>query len=222
MLPAFLKRVRGARGLSSARPGVQIPSDAEPDTDIYWTPQMAALLETWGEGNTWDEIQYLLATTSGAVLDIACGTGKTMELLARFPALEIHGCDISDFLLKKAADRGISPTLLTACDATKLPYAADQFACSYSIGSLEHFTEQGIRDCAAEAARVSRHFSAHMVPVARSGRDEGWMKTLQSFHNNSVGWWLERFRSSFPVVHVLDSRWSDAISVGKWLVGVKT
>ena len=87
-----------------------------------------------------------------------------------------------------------------------------------SIGSLEHFSEQGIRACAAEAARVTRDFSAHMVPVARSGRDEGWMKTIQSFHNNRVEWWLEKFRASFPVVEVIDSRWNDKISVGKWFI----
>lgn len=198
--------------------GPTIPGSKEPDTAIYWDPKMAEILETWGEGNTWDEIQEMLSTKSGKVLDIACGTGKTMDILKRFPALEIHGCDISDFLLKKAAERGIAPERLTACDATKLPYAAATFACSYSIGSLEHFSEQGIRDCAAEAARVSRDFSAHMVPVARSGRNEGWMKTIQSFHNNSVEWWLEKFRVSFPVVEVIDSRWNDKISLGKWFI----
>lgn len=196
----------------------KIPANKEPDTAIYWDPAMAAILETWGEGNVWDEIQELLATKTGKVLDIACGTGKTMELLKRFTALEIHGCDISDFLLKKATERGIASGRLTACDATKLPYPDASFECSYSIGSLEHFTEQGIRDCAAEAARVTRDFSAHMVPVARSGRDEGWMKTIQSFHNNTVEWWLEKFRASFPVVEVIDSRWNDRISLGKWFI----
>ena len=198
--------------------GPKIPANKEPDTAIYWDPAMAAILETWGEGNVWDEIQEMLATKTGRVLDIACGTGKTMELLTRFAAIEIHGCDISDFLLKKATERGIASARLIACDATRLPYPDASFECSYSIGSLEHFTEQGIRDCAAEAARVTRDFSAHMVPVARSGRDEGWMKTVQSFHNNSVEWWLERFRASFPIIEVIDSRWNDKISLGKWFI----
>ena len=216
LLSNLLNKARGAFAPAAGTP--RIPTNKEPDTAIYWDPKMAAILETWGEGNTWDEIQDLLAKQSGRVLDIACGTGKTMDILKRFPALEIHGCDISDFLLKKATERGIAPERLTACDATKLPYPDASFECSYSIGSLEHFTEQGIRDCAAEAARVTRNFSAHMVPVARSGRDEGWMKTIQSFHNNSVEWWLERFHASFPVIEVIDSRWNDKISLGQWFV----
>ena len=57
-----------------------------------------------------------------------------------------------------------------------------------------------------------------MVPVARSGRDEGWMKTIQSFHNNSVEWWLEKFRARFSAVKVIDSRWNDKISLGKWFI----
>ena len=216
MLAKILHKARAA--FAPAADGPRIPGNTEPDTAIYWDPKMAAILETWGEGNTWDEIQEMLAPKTGRVLDIACGTGKTMEILRRFPALEIHGCDISDFLLQKAVERGLARERLTACDATKLPYPDADFACSYSIGSLEHFSEQGIRDCAAEAARVTRDFSAHMVPVARSGRDEGWMKTIQSFHNNSVEWWLEKFRASFPVVEVIDSRWNDKISVGKWFI----
>lgn len=216
ILSKLFGKAFGAR--ASAASGPTIPKNKEPDTAIYWDPKMAAILETWGEGNTWDEIQELLAQKSGRVLDIACGTGKTMDILKRFDALEIHGCDISDFLLKKATERGLAADRLTACDATKLPYPDASFECSYSIGSLEHFTEQGIRDCAAEAARVTRDFSAHMVPVSRSDRDEGWMKTIQSFHNNSVEWWLEKFRASFPVVEVIDSRWNDTISFGKWFV----
>ena len=216
ILSTLLNKAREV--FAPAASGPRIPANKEPDTAIYWDPKMAQILETWGEGNTWDEIQELLAAKSGKVLDIACGTGKTMDILKRFPALEIHGCDISDFLLQKATERGLAPERLTACDATKLPYPDAAFECSYSIGSLEHFTEQGIRDCAAEAARVTRNFSAHMVPVARSGRDEGWMKTIQSFHNNRVEWWLGLFRESFPVVEVIDSRWNDKISLGKWFI----
>ncbi|MEQ1861192.1 MAG: methyltransferase domain-containing protein [Chthoniobacteraceae bacterium] len=219
MLSTLLKKARDV--IAPGKPG-RLLDDKTPDTGIYWDPAMAAALETWGEGNTWDEIQYLLVGAKGRVLDIACGTGKTMELLAKFAPIELHGCDISDFLLKKAVERGIAQDRLVECDATKMPYPDGAFDYSYSIGSLEHFTEEGISACAGEAARLTRVFSAHMVPVSRSGRDEGWMKTIQSFHNMSVAWWEAKFRAAFPVVHVLDSRWNDAISVGKWFVCCKS
>jgi ubiquinone/menaquinone biosynthesis C-methylase UbiE len=186
--------------------------------DVYWEEKMAQLLETWGEGNVWDEIQLLLVNCRGRVLDIACGTGKTMAVLAPMTQLELHGFDISDMLIQKAIERGLAQNRLRVADATKMPYADQEFDYSYSIGSLEHFTEAGIDQFVQEAARVTRVASFHMMPTSRSQRDEGWLKTYQSFHNSSVGWWEQRLRKGFSEVLVVPSHWSDDISVGKWFV----
>lgn len=191
------------------------------DLDVYWDPRFTQVLETWGEGNVWNEIQFFMVNCKGKILDVACGTGKTIQLLSRFPDIEIHGCDISDFLIQKAIDRGIQPDRLKVCDATKMSYQDNSFDYAYSIGSLEHFTEDGIIQVVAECYRITRANSLHMIPVSRSGRDEGWIKTLQSFHNNSVDWWLNKFYSPYEVVHVIDSKWQDDISIGKWFICVK-
>jgi ubiquinone/menaquinone biosynthesis C-methylase UbiE len=212
-------RVRsGAAGAAARRRSG--PPEGQ-DLAVYWDPEMAKQLETWGAGNAWNEIQLLLATARGRVLDIACGTGTTIELLARFDALEVHGCDISNMLLQRALDRGIAPERLRLCDATATDYADDEFDYAYTIGSLEHFTEEGIGKVIAECHRIVRHSSFHMVPVARSGRDEGWVKRFQSYFNNSSDWWLEKFRATYETVYVLDSSWNDAISLGKWFVCTK-
>jgi SAM-dependent methyltransferase len=214
--------------LRSLRPQIKTPiitshgiSGAEQDLEIYWTPEMAAMLETWGEGNVWSEIQLLMVDRQGRTLDIACGTGKTMEILSKFPGLELHGFDISDFLLSKAEQRGIPKDRLRVCDATRTDYSDGEFDYSYSIGSLEHFTEQGIVDFLSEASRVTRKASFHMIPVSRSGKDEGWLKTVQSFHNNSIDWWLKRFTAAYDTVYVCDSKWQDEISVGRWFLCLK-
>jgi ubiquinone/menaquinone biosynthesis C-methylase UbiE len=178
---------------------------------------MAQMLEVWGEGTTWREIEFLVASCEGRVLDIACGTGKVMAMLGQ-PGREMHGCDISDMLISKAVARGLPSDRLQVCDATKMPYVGDAFDYSYSIGSLEHFTEPGIEQVIREAARVTKFSSFHMVPVSRSGRNEGWLKTQQSYHNCSTDWWTAHFAKHFPIVEVLDSRWDDRISVGKWFV----
>lgn len=207
---------RVAAGLRRA--GRNAGSAALQDLDVYWDPRMAEILEQWGEGNAWNEIQLIMADRSGKALDIACGTGKVMAMLARNPALEVHGCDISDMLIGKAVERGIARERLTVTDATQMSYPDGAFDWGYSIGSLEHFTEDGIQRFLAECRRVVRGATFHMVPVARSGRDEGWIKTFQSYHNNSAGWWLARCHAVYPGVQVLDSSWADRISVGKWLV----
>lgn len=208
-----LKQIRGADLIGNSVEGGQ-------DLDVYWDTQMAEILETWGEKNVWKEIQLLMVNCRGRVLDIACGTGKTMEIISRFP-LDIHGCDISDLLIGKAIERGIPKSHLTICDATNMPYEDNSFDYAYSIGSLEHFTETGIVDFVKDCHRVTSKTSYHMIPVSRSGKNEGWIKTYQSFHNNSVEWWVEKYKSAYEHVQVIDSTWEDNISVGKWFVCIK-
>jgi ubiquinone/menaquinone biosynthesis C-methylase UbiE len=112
---------------------------------------------------------------------------------------------------------------LIVCDATKLTdYEDNFFDYSYSIGSLEHFTEEGIGKLINEAHRVTRKATFHMMPTSRSLKNEGWMKTWQSFYNNSSAWWVEKFEKRFPEVLVFDSAWNNTLSVGKWFVCVKS
>jgi ubiquinone/menaquinone biosynthesis C-methylase UbiE len=216
-LKPFLK---AADKSSLSSPPTGLHSDHQ-DLDIYWSAEMAQMLETWGEGNVWSEIQFLMANCNGRVLDIACGTGKTMEIISKFPNIEIYGIDISDLLISKALERDISQSYLKIGDATNTDYISNFFKYSYSIGSLEHFTNEGISQFISESYRITETASFHMLPVSRSGKDEGWMKTLQSFHNNSVDWWLDKFYSSYPAVFVIDSYWNDGISVGKWFICFK-
>jgi ubiquinone/menaquinone biosynthesis C-methylase UbiE len=191
------------------------------DLQVYWDSDMADILETWGEGTVWNEIQLLMVHCNGKVLDIACGTGKTMDILSKFHNLKVYGFDISDFLVKKALERGISEDRLAVCDATRTNYHDNYFDYAYSIGSLEHFTEDGILKFLSECNRIVRKSSLHMIPVSRSGMDEGWLKTYQSFYNNSINWWLNKYSSVFKEVYVLDSSWNDKISIGKWFVCIK-
>ena len=148
---------------------------------MYFDPEYAKILNSWGENSTWIEIQMLLANCKGKVLDIACGSGVAMNILKRYPELDIHGCDISDLLIQKAINLGLNENNLKVTDATKMDYEDLSFDYSYSIGSLEHFTEKGISEFIAEAARVTKYTSMHMMPTSKSGQNEGWMFTSKQF-----------------------------------------
>jgi ubiquinone/menaquinone biosynthesis C-methylase UbiE len=220
-LAPWLSRVRRKGDESSARPGFKNEPGMKGNTqdcDIYWDEDFAKVLETWGEGNAWREIEMFMVGREGRVLDIACGTGKVIEILSRFPGLALYGCDISDLLIQKALDRGIAAERLKVCDATETGYPDGAFDYAYSIGSLEHFTEEGILKAIHECRRIVKKVAFHQMPVSRSGENEGWIKPLQSYYNNSAAWWLEKFRTTYNEVHVLDSAWQDSISVGKWFV----
>ena len=200
------------------KPVTNVPVPSKQDLDLYWDPRMAEILEHWGDNNVWNEIQMFFSVLEGKVLDIACGTGTTIIRLKQYVALDLYGCDISDLLIRKGVEKGISPQKLIICDATRMPYANQNFEYSFSIGSLEHFTEVGIQDFLKEARRVTRIASIHMLPTSKSGIDEGWMKTLQSFHNNSNIWWQQRFENEFRQVKVIRSKWEDRLSNGYWFV----
>lgn len=206
------------RWIQSRFYAVQSAHVHEQDLDVYWNQSMADALEQWGKGSVWDEIQYLLINCQGRVLDIACGPGGTMLALAKYRDLELHGIDISDLLINQAIKRGIDPIRLRVGDATSMPFEENSFEYGYSIGSLEHFTEQGVLDMLGECKRVVSKASFHMIPVSRDGKNQGWLKTVQSFHNNSVEWWLDKYMSAYANVTVLSSRWEDELSLGKWFI----
>ena len=193
-------------------------SSSQQDLEVYWDPNMATVLETWGQNNVWNEIQFFMINCKGRVLDIACGNGKAIEVLSKFPFITVHGCDISDFLIEKAVQRGINAEHLKICDASQTNYPDLYFEYSYSIGSLEHFTEDGIHNFIKENFRTTKKTAYHFIPVSKSRRNEGWIKTFQSYFNNSTEWWLNKFTTIYPVVYVLDSVWCDDISDGKWFI----
>lgn len=189
--------------------------------DLYWSEEMAKILETWGEKNAWHEIDYLMAPCQGRALDIACGTGRTITQLSVFKDLEVHGCDISDYLIQRAAEKGIPAERLAVCDAINMPYAEGFFDYTFSIGSLEHFRDENCEAFIREAARVTRTGSFHQIPTSRDGTEHGWISTLQSYYNNPVEWWLPKFEKSFRKVIVLRSLWEDPQSIGRWFLCYK-
>jgi len=215
--PIVLKGIQKLRN-GSGTSRLKTKSSSSQDLDVYWDPKMADELEVWGKGNAWSDIQLLMAGRRGKVLDIACGTGKVMELLGESSDLEIYGCDISDLLISRAYKRKISPDRISVQDATKMNYPGKSFDFAYSIGSLEHFTEDGIKSFFSECLRVVKGPTFHMVPMSLKDIDEGWITTSQSYFNNSTAWWSERCLSVYPTARFLPSTWRDDISIGIWMM----
>jgi ubiquinone/menaquinone biosynthesis C-methylase UbiE len=197
-------------------------SQDEQDTKIYDTDLTAEKLSEWGKGSTWNEIQMFFISKKGNILDVACGTGQNMSDVQKLsPDANIYGCDISQNLIDICIKSGIDNKKLICSDATKIDYPENFFDFSYSIGSLEHFTEKGLVDVIEKLHFITKEYSIHMMPVSKKNENEGWIKTYQTFHNNSVEWWVEKFEKKFSLVQVVDSSWSDHISIGKWFICYK-
>lgn len=186
--------------------------------EIYFNPNFVPSVTEWGQGSAWLEIQYLLTNCHGKILDIACGPFTIYPTLSRLKHCQFYGCDISDVLISLATKYGVPADHLLVCDATQMPYEDNFFNFSYSIGSLEHFTEEGILKFLKECSRTTRQKSFHQIPTSRSQQNEGWITLDQSYFNNSVEWWLNKFQAVYQEVLVLDSQWEDPISTGKWFI----
>ncbi len=192
------------------------------DVEIYENEITAEKLGDWGKDNVWNEIKLLIKNEEGKVLDLACGTGKNIIDLKKLnPLADFYGCDISRQLIDIAIKNGVSENRLNCIDATKIDYPNDYFDYSYSIGSLEHFTEEGIDQVIEKLYSCTKIGSYHMMPTSRSGLNEGWIKTYQTFHNNNSDWWIKKFEKKFKNVHLVNSSWGDFISVGKWFICLK-
>ena len=192
------------------------------DTKIYDTNLTAEKLSDWGKGSTWNEIQMFFVSKKGNILDVACGTGLNMRDIKKLsPEASIYGCDISQNLIDICLKSGIDSQKLICSDAVNIDFPENFFDYSYSIGSLEHFTETGLNDVIEKLHHITKNYSIHMMPVSKKNQNEGWIKTYQTFHNNSVEWWVNKFRKKFSHVLVIDSSWNDHISIGKWFVCFK-
>jgi len=192
------------------------------DIKIYNSLITADILDNWGEKNVWNEISMLINNKEGNILDVACGTGvNILRLQKNNPKASFYGCDISKVLLSRAENKGIKKKFLACIDATKMSYKNNFFTYSYSIGSLEHFIESGIDEVIKKLKLNTSVGSFHFMPVSKNNKNEGWIKTYQTYHNNSVEWWGKKFKKQFKYVKIIDSSWNDFISVGKWFLCYK-
>jgi SAM-dependent methyltransferase len=78
----------------------------------------------------------------GAILDVGCGAGTNLELLAeRFPGARLHGIDVERAPLRFCrADRGLP---VAQADALHLPFASGSFDVVAALDALEHLPDDG-------------------------------------------------------------------------------
>jgi len=186
--------------------------------EVYYEESFADELAFWGEDNVWREIELLLATKEGNVVDMCCGVGGTIRRLEKYKKLNICGFDISDFLIQSAIDAGIDQSKLKVANAISTGYEDNSFSYSYSIGSLEHFTEEDIDSFLKETKRITTQGSFHQIPTSRDEKFSGWLELDQSYYNMPESWWLEKFQKHFDDVQTIDSSWNDSISFGTWFI----
>lgn len=203
--------------------GAKIGRATGPDNDVFRSPNMLRVLESWGEGNAWTELQLIMAGRTGRVLDIGCGPGHAIKMLSQYPGLDVYGCDLSKVLIDIAIESGILPDRLAVMDATDMSaYGDKSFDWAYTLGVLHYFGDEEVDKCLCECFRVTKGSSFHLISADKQNRNMGWVKTFQSYQNNSLEWWERKCRAVYPHVQVIDSGWADDFSFGRWIICSKS
>jgi ubiquinone/menaquinone biosynthesis C-methylase UbiE len=111
--------------------------------DWYDTEFQPAPLET----ETWEVLTRLLGAGSGTLLDVGCGTGSYTAALAEH-GWEVTGVDISEDMLRRARERGVTAV---HADAIALPFEDASFDAVVSV-----LTNTDLDDLAGVVAEIVR------------------------------------------------------------------
>ena len=86
-----------------------------------------------------DIAEQLKEVPYGALLDIGCGTGFLIDLLAEQRAARYCGVDLSDEMIRAAKGKAIRGAEFTAGSADKLPYPDESFDIVTCSQSFHHY-----------------------------------------------------------------------------------
>lgn len=129
----------------------------------------------------------------GKVLDVACGTGDMVELLAN-QGCEVTGVDISGEMLSRAKNKAPSAMYLVA-DAEDLPFANESFdtvTCAFGVRNFVHL-EKGLE----EMLRVLKP-GGRMVILELATPDSLLIRPFYKLYTSRIIPWLGQ--------HIADSR----------------
>jgi ubiquinone/menaquinone biosynthesis C-methylase UbiE len=108
------------------------------------------------------QIDPLIPNLDGKrVLDLACGTGRWLNDLAKRAAAQVIGLDISSTMLRAASQNKVATRRLLQADCLQIPLANDSiyFAmCSFAIGHMANLAQ-----FASECARVMQSNATFLV-----------------------------------------------------------
>ncbi|SFG78714.1 Methyltransferase domain-containing protein [Desulfotomaculum arcticum] len=147
---------------------------------------------------------YLEVKDGMSVLDIGCGTGNYILMLARL-GLRVTGLDISPGMLARARTKAEEAHLnveLIQGDAIALPFENNSFDAVLSVSALEFMPHLGM--ALQEAYRVLKPDGRLVVGVL--GRDSAWgryyagkaRRNPGSVFNKAKLYTIEELRSAMP------------------------
>jgi ubiquinone/menaquinone biosynthesis C-methylase UbiE len=140
-------------------------------------------------------LEKLTIPSRGVVLDVACGTGRWMQI-ARERGARAVGVDLSPEMLREASPKPGLTGHLALADAARLPFSDSTFdltLCSFAFGYLPS-PAQAIAEMARVSRKGARIVVSDLQPAAIAA---GWTRSFRAggevyeidHHSHSVSDW---------------------------------
>lgn len=127
--------------------------------------------------------------TTGRVLDVACGTGRTLlQMATTLPNAKLYGLDLSPYYLQVARKllRDVADASLVAENAEQMPFCDDYFDALTSVYLFHELPKNARRNVLRE-----------MFRVLRPGGVVAIQDSAQHLEAGQVAFFLERFADEF-------------------------
>lgn len=128
-------------------------------------------------------IEYYNLKIDDAILDIGCGKGFLLYELGKLFSFYLHGIDISTYAICDAEllfIREAEKPYFDISNATKIPYAGNQFDFTYSINTFHNLKYYDLKQAIKEMIRVTSPDGKSYICV-ESYRTEEELTNLQAW-----------------------------------------
>lgn len=129
------------------------------------------------------------------ILDIGCGKGFLLyDFTLAVPGVEVYGIDVSQYAIDNSKEE--IRDRLTACSATKLPFADGEFDFVFSINALHNLHCYDLDAALREMQRVGKKNRYICVESYRTEEEKAnllyWQVTCEAFNTpEEWEWWFK-------------------------------
>lgn len=152
-------------------------------------------------------------TSSMSVLDVGCGTGRTLMHIQQLSKCDAHGVDIRPKMIKKAKQRAALlglPAHFHVANAEQLPFSHEQFdvVVTESVNVFVH-----VEKALSEYIRVLKPggWYVDVEMLALGPVSDGWKKSAQEVYGAKIvpdqsGWKRKYADAGFTDIQVVSTR----------------
>jgi ubiquinone/menaquinone biosynthesis C-methylase UbiE len=134
-------------------------------------------------------VSRFLGNETGRILDVACGTGRTLlQMASTLPSAKLYGLDLSPYYLQVARKllRDVADASLVAENAEHMPFCDDYFDAVTSVYLFHELPRNARRNVFREMFRVIRPGGLIVI-----------QDSAQHVEAGEVAFFLERFADEF-------------------------